>query len=102
MQTTNSRVYLVCIGLALLSLNYQCRLTSTLSKPETSLRRTVGVGPDGIRLRRSSLYMYTSYMYTPPGLPTNAQITTREHLPKLNLFRHFAGIKGPSLLPGGV
>ena len=41
---------------ALLSQNYWCHLTSTLYKPDTSLRQTVGVGPDGVRLRESSLY----------------------------------------------
>ena len=67
-KTKNSRVYSVCIGLALLSQNYWCRLTSTLYKPDTSLRRTVGVGPDGVRLRESSLYykrMLISYQRTP-------------------------------------
>ena len=38
------------IGSALLSQNYWCHVTSTLYKPDTSLRRTVGAGPDGIRL----------------------------------------------------
>ena len=32
-------------------------LTSALYKPDTSLRRTVGVGPDGVCLRESSLYL---------------------------------------------
>ena len=43
----------------ILSQNYSCNLTSTLYKPGTSLRRTAGVGPDGIRLRESSLHRVT-------------------------------------------
>ena len=55
-KTKNSRVYSVCVGLALLSQNYCFHLTSTLYKPDTSSRRTIGVGPDGVRLRQSWLY----------------------------------------------
>ena len=49
-------VYSLCIGSALLSQNYKSHVTSTLYKPDISLRRTVELGPDGVRLTESSLY----------------------------------------------
>ena len=48
-------MFSLSIGLALLSQNYWCRLTSTLYKPDNYQRRTVGVGPDGVRLGESLL-----------------------------------------------
>ena len=57
----------LCIGLGLLSQNYWCHVTSTLYKPDTSLRRTVGVGPDGVcRCLREFTVMLTSLL---PFLP---------------------------------
>ena len=35
--------------------NSWCHVTSILYKPDTSLRQTVGFGPDGVRLRGSCL-----------------------------------------------
>ena len=40
----------------ILSQNYWGHVTSTHYKPDTSLRRTVGVGPDGVHLMKNSLY----------------------------------------------
>ena len=59
------RLLFAALGLALLSQNYWCRLTSTLYKLDTSVRQTVGVGSEGVRLRESSLYNFTAHnVYT--------------------------------------
>ena len=50
-----SRMFSLCIGSVLLSQNYWCLLTSTLYRPDTSLRQIFGVRPDGVRLTESSL-----------------------------------------------
>ena len=47
-------VYSLYTGLAvIISQNYWYHVTSTLYKPDTSLRQTVVVGPDGVCLRES-------------------------------------------------
>ncbi len=56
--TYNRRVFIVHSRSALLSQNYWCHVTSTLYKVDTSLKRTVGAGPDGVRLRESWLYNF--------------------------------------------
>ena len=44
-------LYSSCLASALLSRNYCCHVTSTLYKPDTySPGRTVGAGPDGVRV----------------------------------------------------
>ena len=48
-------MYSLCIGSALVSQNYWPHVTSSLYRLDTSLRRTVKLGPDGVRLRESSL-----------------------------------------------
>ena len=59
-----------CMGLALLSQNYWCHLTSILYKPDTSLRRTVGVGPNGVLLTvlMISLYRVVKYICAVPNM----------------------------------
>ena len=49
-------MYSLCTSKALLSQNYRSHVSSTLYKPDTSVGRTVKLGPDGVRLRESSLY----------------------------------------------
>ena len=45
-------IFISCIGSALLSQNYWCHVTSTLYKPDTSLRWTVWAGFDSAILER--------------------------------------------------
>ena len=66
--TLDRRVFSICIGSALLFQNYWCHLTSTLYKPDTSLRRTVGVSPDSVHLRESSLFIKNK-IHKPLGHP---------------------------------
>ena len=49
----------MCIGSASLSQNCHCHVISTLYKPDTSLRQTVGAGPDGVRLRELTVFTFT-------------------------------------------
>ena len=57
-QTKHRRVFIVHQLSFIISQNYRSHATSTLYKPDTSLRRTVELGPDVVRLRESSLYLY--------------------------------------------
>lgn len=57
-----TNVYLLCTTSSLLSQNNWCHLTYTLYNPDTSLRRSVWVGPDGVRLRESSLYFAFNFL----------------------------------------
>ena len=49
-------MYSLCTSKALLSQNFRSHVSSTLYKRDTSVGRTVKLGPDGVRLRESSLY----------------------------------------------
>ena len=47
----------LCTGLTfILCQNYWCHVTPTHREPDTSLRRTVGVGADGVRLSLEKVY----------------------------------------------
>ena len=50
LSTSKTDVYSLRIGSALFSYNYWCDATSTLYKPDTSLKRTDEAGPEGVRL----------------------------------------------------
>ena len=50
--TIDELLILLCSNLVLIPAH---RFSVTLYNPDTSLRRTVGAGPDGVRLRESNL-----------------------------------------------